>query len=214
MPPSPSELRALSHASDEELMQRFQADNSEAAYTLLVRRYKSAIVNFLYRFTGNYDDALDIAQETFLRIYRYKHSYNPEQPFSTWLYTIAANLARGFYQRQQRSATIPFSALSSGEDPDEERSWEPPDTQYLPDTRVDTTLIAQRVQAALMQLPPSFREIIILREIMELSYEEIAEITQTELGTVKSRLNRARQRLQELLRDLYEELYGNPSKQP
>jgi RNA polymerase sigma-70 factor (ECF subfamily) len=65
-----------------------------------------------------------------------------------------------------------------------------------------------------MQLPPSFREIIILREIMELSYEEIAEITQTELGTVKSRLNRARQRLQELLRDLYEELYGNPSKQP
>lgn len=208
-----TELNKLAHLSDEELMCRFQEENSEAAYTLLVRRYKSSIVNFLYRFTGNYDDALDLAQETFLRLFKYKHTYQRVQRFSTWLYTIAGNVARTFYQ-QQRRAPVSFSNLAAEESGEEEEgAWEIPDTSYLPDTRVDSTYIAQRVQSALMQLPPHFREVIVLREIMELTYEEIAEVLHLELGTVKSRINRARQRLQELLHDLYEELYGKAPTQ-
>ncbi len=207
-----ADLKALSDLDDEALMALFQRENSEAAYTVLVRRYKSAIVNFLYRFVGNYDDALDLAQETFLRLYKYKGTYESSQRFSTWLYTIATNVARTFYQHRQRHSALPLSSLRW--DDEEEHEWEIPDTSYMPDTRVDSTYIAQRIQQALMQLPPAFREAIVLREIMELSYEEIAEVTKTELGTVKSRINRARQRLQHLLRDLYEELYGKTPEQP
>ncbi|GBD06951.1 ECF RNA polymerase sigma factor SigE [bacterium HR21] len=213
MPLRAAELKSLADADDEQLMALFQNENSEAAYTVLVRRYKSPIVNFLYRFVGNYDDALDLAQETFLRLYKYKHTYEPTQRFSTWLYTIATNVARTFYRQRRRLAELPFSSLRRSEE-EEEAEWEIPDTSYLPDTRVDSDYIAQRIQQALMQLPPVFREAVILRDIMELSYEEIAEATQTELGTVKSRINRARRRLQELLRDLYEELYGRVPDQP
>ncbi|MEN3026121.1 MAG: sigma-70 family RNA polymerase sigma factor [Chlorobiota bacterium] len=207
------ELKALGQMSDEELMRLFQQEGSEAAYTVLVRRYKSAIVNFLYRYTGNYDDALDLAQETFLRLYKYKSTYVRNQRFATWLYTIATNVARTFYQQQQRHGIVPLSSLNQQDD-EESQEWEIPDTSYVPDTRVDSSYIAQRIQQALMQLPPAFREVIVLRDIMELSYEEVAAATQTELGTVKSRINRARQRLQALLRDLYEELYGTPPTQP
>ncbi len=213
MPLHPDELKRFQELDDEALMALFQQEGSEAAYTVLVRRYKSPITNFLYRFVGNYDDALDLAQETFIRLYRYKHAYRSAQRFSTWLYTIATNVARTFYQQRQRRATVSFSALSPDEE-GEQHEWEIPDSSYMPDTRVDSTYLAQRIQRALMQLPAVFREAIVLREIMELSYEEIAEVMQTELGTVKSRINRARQRLQELLRDVYEELYGSATQQP
>lgn len=212
MPLRSDELKRLQELDDEALMALFQQEDSEAAYTVLVRRYKSPITNFLYRFVGNYDDALDLAQETFVRLYKYKHAYRPVQRFSTWLYTIATNVARTFYQQCQRHAAVPLSALQSHEE-EEQQEWEISDSSYLPDTRVDSTYLAQRIQKALMHLSPVFRETIVLREIMELTYEEIAEIMQTELGTVKSRINRARQRLQELLRDVYEELYGSAAQQ-
>ncbi|MCS7169144.1 MAG: RNA polymerase subunit sigma-24, partial [Candidatus Kapabacteria bacterium] len=132
-----AELKALSELDDEELMRRFQHDDSEAAYTLLVRRYKSPLTNLLYRFIGNYDDALDLAQETFLRLYKYKHTYDSPQRFSTWLYTIATNVARTFYQQRHRHSVLPLSSLQ--QEDDEGPEWEIPDTSYMPDTRVDST---------------------------------------------------------------------------
>lgn len=153
MPVRPSELKALTELTDEDLMRLFQQDNSEAAYTVLVRRYRSPITNFLYRFVGNYDDALDLAQETFLRLYKYKHTYHSVQRFSTWLYTIATNVARTFYQQRNRYSTASLTSMQSSEE-EEPSEWEIPDTSYIPDQRVDSTYIAQRIQKALMQLPP------------------------------------------------------------
>jgi RNA polymerase sigma-70 factor (ECF subfamily) len=96
-------------------------------------------------------------------------------------------------------------AFGVGED---QEIWDVPDETYRPDERVDTNTITQEVQKALMRVSPSYREMVVLRDVQQMSYEEIAEITKTELGTVKSRINRGRAQLQEQLKGLYDELFG------
>lgn len=192
--------------TDEDLMARFQAGD-EAAFVTLVNRYKHPLTNFVYRLLGEIDEANDIVQETFLRVYSHKDSYNnPLAKFSTWLYRIALNLTTSALRRETRRRRYLKRGLLAGfaaTRPDREVL----DTRQSPESHVDSSLKLQLVQDALMQISPLFREVIVLRDIQSLSYEEIAETTGLEMGTIKSRISRGRAQLQKLLKDIYREEY-------
>lgn len=190
----PSEL------SDEELIAEFQLNNTVKAFEVLVQRYKNPLMNFVYRFLGDYESCNDVVQETMIRLYRNKDSYKSVAKFSTWIYTIAGNLAKTEYQRRRRRNF--FSINSYGE---ENENYEIPDESYRPDVITDSGIKDKIIQNALMEVSASYREAVILRDIQEMSYEEIAEIMGITVGTVKSKINRGRAQLQILLKDIYRE---------
>jgi RNA polymerase sigma-70 factor (ECF subfamily) len=192
--------KPLSEHTDEELILAFQKDVMEA-FDEIVARYKNPLMNFVYRFVGNYDDCSDIVQETFIRVFRNKHAYRTIAKFSTWIYTIAGNLAKTELRRRERRKS--FSITDAGAD--EDKDFEIPDTAFSPDVQTDSVLKSKIIQDALNKIPTVYREVVILRDIQELSYEEISGITGLPIGTVKSRINRGRAQLQELLKDIYNE---------
>jgi RNA polymerase sigma-70 factor (ECF subfamily) len=182
--------------SDEELIEKFQHGDIYA-YELIVKRYKDQLLNFVYRFLGNQEEAEDVVQETFLRVYRNRHAYKRVAKFSTWIYTIAGNLARTELRRRHRRRI--FSLSHMGVD---DREYEISDEVFSPETHVNTVLKEEVIQKEINKLSPKFREVIILRDIQELSYEEISKIIRVPIGTVKSRVNRARLRLQSRLKHI------------
>ncbi len=183
-------------STDEELMSLFQKGD-ETAYAILVQRYKDELTNFAGRFLGDRDDAEDVVQETFVRVWRKKQSYAAGAKFSTWIYTIASNLARTRFRRLSLRRFVRLGA---------ERTDGPvfdlPDEGAGPDGAADDALREERIQRALESLGVRYREVIVLRDIQQLSYEEIVAITGSAMGTVKSRINRARAVLRDQLRDL------------
>lgn len=188
----------LNNFSDEELILEFQQSNNERAFEILVKRFKNPLINFVYRFLGDYDSCVDVVQDTFVKVYRYKDRYTNVAKFSTWIYTIASNLAKTEYQRRKRVKL--FSISNSGE---EESDLEIKDNTYRPDKSVDSQYKEEQIQKALLKVKIVYREPVILRDIQGLSYEEIADILNIEVGTVKSRINRGRKRLQKLLKNVY-----------
>ncbi|MFU8811323.1 MAG: sigma-70 family RNA polymerase sigma factor [Balneolaceae bacterium] len=194
----------LVQLSDEDVMEHLQAGVVEA-FDIIVNRYKDRLHNFLYRYTHNHQDCEDLVQETFLRVYRSRHSYVRIAKLSTWMYTIALNLAKTMHKKKKR-----MTLISMHEDPydSESREMEFEDSVPLQDETLHQKLSVQQLEQALMELNDEFREVIVLRDIQQLSYEEIADITDTAMGTVKSRINRARQQLQDLIGDyVYSETF-------
>ena len=124
--------------------------------------------------------------------------YQPIAKFSTWLYTIAGNLARNEYRKRRRMYSIQLVNRDN-----EEYPLAIPDESFSPDRRTESTLQDKYIQKALDAIPPYFREVVVLRDIQQLSYDEIAKITGLPMGTVKSRINRGRTMLQVLLKDIY-----------
>lgn len=183
----------LHQLSDEDVMEQLQAGVVQA-FDIIVTRYKDRLHNFLYRYTHNHEDCEDLVQETFLRVYRSRDSYERIARLSTWMYTIALNLAKTMYKKKQRMTTISMHADES--DPDD-REMMIPDTLTLQDDKLHLKMCVGELEKALKELNKEFREVIILRDIQQLTYEEISEITGTAMGTVKSRINRARVQLQE-----------------
>lgn len=174
--------------SDEELMLRFQSDDN-LAFDELVRRYKQPLANYIFRFLSDYDDSLDIVQDTFVRVYQNKENYKTIAKFSTWLYTIASNLAKTKLRRSKRFKLFSGNVYKTK---DEEYEVEYPDNDPTPEENTDRKMRAFLVQKALDRLSDHYKEVVILRDIMELSYEEISKITKLPEGTVKSRINRGR----------------------
>ena len=189
----------LGALSDEELIAEFQRGN-ENAFNLLVGRFKNPLTNFVFRFVGDWDDSNDVVQETFVRVYRNKHSYKPVARFSTWIYTIATNLAKTQLRRRKRRGVLFWGGK---EDEDKAALFDVPDEHSRTDQRVESSLKEERIQKALDTLQVKYKEVIVLRDVQELSYEEIAEITKLNIGTVKSRINRGRAQLQEMLKDIW-----------
>lgn len=183
----------LSPLSDEEVMARFQADDA-AAFDELVRRYRDRLFFFIVQMVKDRALAQDMLQETFIRLWRHKLKYRNVARFSTWIFTIAGNLVRSEMRRQAREQRVDLSPR----DPDD-RPIELPDPGPAVDALVHRNMQVEEVRAAIERLPEEFREVIVLREIEELSYEEIVEMLRVPLGTVKSRINRARARLALLL---------------
>jgi len=190
----------LRELSDEELILEFQKNNTEDAFNILVQRYKNPLTNFVFRFLGDYEACADVVQETMIKVFRYKDTYSSVAKFSTWVYTIAGNLARTEYRRQRRRNI--FSINDYGED---HKTYDLPDENYRPDVITDSGIKDEIIQKALLKVKETYREAVVLRDIQGLSYEEISEILGVNEGTVKSRINRGRAQLQELLKGIYKE---------
>lgn len=190
---------ALHAMTDEDLMSNFQAGSIEA-FNILVDRYSERLTHYLYGFLGDMKRCEDLLQETFLRVYRNRHSYRRIAKFSTWLYTIAGNLARSEYRKRKRRRLYSIQSVNRE---NEEYEMQIPDESFSPDRHAESMIQDEYIQQALKEIPQSFREVVVLRDIQQLAYEEIADITGLPMGTVKSRINRGRSKLQTLLKDIY-----------
>jgi len=168
------------------------------AFGELVERYQNRLLNFIYRTTGDRERAEDLVQETFIRVYRHLHRFDQTKKFSTWIYTISSNLAKNELRNRSRNPLVLFQTLMKNRQADERPlEWE--DNTYRPDDLFRKRHLKSQVDAAVDQLPEHHRTVFILREMEGKTYEEIADITATNLGTVKSRLNRARNNFAQLI---------------
>ncbi|MEM8602606.1 MAG: sigma-70 family RNA polymerase sigma factor [Cyanobacteria bacterium P01_H01_bin.121] len=165
------------------------------AFTELVRRYQAHIERLFYHLAPDWPDRSDLTQEVWIRVYRNIRRLQEPEKFRGWLSRIATNLFYDELRKRKRRRT-PMSLDAPKQFDNDEISWELPSEQPGPDETMTTQEFYSQLRAAIAQLPEAFRTTIILREIEGLAYEEIAEITGVSLGTVKSRIARARHRLQ------------------
>ena len=195
------ETSASEAFTDQELVGRAKEGNRNA-FDQLMERHQREIITVAYRMLGNYEDAIEVAQEVFLRMYRGLPRFREEATFRTWAYQITLNLARHrrlWYARHRVAQTISLDAPVSdeGDDPVYEKIQDPAPT---PREEADRAELREAVSGAVGQLPLPLRTVVVLRDTQGLPYEEIARICRENIGTVKSRLHRAREMLRELLR--------------
>ena len=181
--------------TDEELIAHFQ-NGDEQAYIALVNRYKDRLINFVFRLVNDRDQAEDIIQDTMLKLYTHKHYYRNIAKFSTWIYTIAGNFAKTELRKKKTRKVTNNSHLGP-----EDRDYDPPSKDPSPEKLVERDYINTKIHEAIEKLPEHFRVVTVLRDIEKLPYEEISSIVEVPLGTVKSRINRARLQLQKDLKD-------------
>ena len=184
--------------SDHDLIEQAK-QGDEDAFAEIVRRYKNPIVNYLYRFLNDYEEAVDLAQETFVRVYFAIDRYHRGFAFSTYIYRIATNLAISEIRRRRRRRLLSLSGLFQS-DHDETTEYQPRDERILPDAELVDDERSQVIAKAIAALPERYRVAIILRDVQGRSYEEIAAIMELGLGTTKSRINRGRGLLREKLK--------------
>ena len=182
--------------TDEELIARFQ-EGDAYAFDQIVHRYKDPLTNFVYHFLGDRIDAEDVIQETFIRLYKKKHLYRNVAKFSTWIYTIAGNLAKTELRRRRRRRILSLSQIGF-----DDKDYEIPGDMQTPEQIVDGDMKETIIKKEIDALPVKFKEVVILRDIQEFSYEEISQMLNIPIGTVKSRVNRGRLRLQKRLKYL------------
>ena len=160
------------------------------AFDQIFFRYSGRLLHFINRIIGDRDRAEDLVQEAFIRVHRHLPRFDRSKRFSTWIYTIASNLAKNELRNRRRSPFLPAQMADVAED------WVPiqiEDSRSRPDEMYRKRDLAQAVGRCVTSLSERHREVFVMRELEGRSYEEIAELTETNLGTVKSRLNRARQ---------------------
>jgi RNA polymerase sigma-70 factor (ECF subfamily) len=180
----------LRELSDNDVVQA-SLEGDPRAFGELVSRYDQRLLNFVYRTIGDRERAQDLVQETFVRVYRHLQRFDQTKKFSTWIYTIASNLAKNELRNRSRNPLVLFQTIKKNWDADHRPlEWE--DTQYKPDDLFRKRHLREKVEEAVKQLPEHHRMVFVLRELEGKTYEEIADITGCNLGTVKSRLNRAR----------------------
>ena len=171
-------------------------------FEVLVGRYKNAIVSFLFRFVGDFRTAEDLAQETFLRVFKKIHEYNNSAKFSTWLYTIASNLAKDEFKRRVRHPAKSLDWKGGTDTTRDVPQVKADTTESVPDVQLEHDEARKTVNKALDLLEAHDREILVLKDVQGLSYEEIAQILDLPMGTVKSRISRARGAFKEVWKKL------------
>ena len=186
----------LASLSDNDLMARLKnAPHEEvvAGFEVLVERYKNAIVSYLFRYVGDHRTAEDLAQEAFLRVYRKIAEYNSTAKFSTWLYTIASNLAKDEFKRRVRHPAGSLDWKSGqGADTTHNVPQAMEADEAAPDEAMEQDEMRRNVIRALGELKEDDREILLLKDVQGMAYEEIAKVLKLPMGTVKSRISRAR----------------------
>lgn len=170
----------------------------EAAFAEIMDRYRNPITNYLYRFLNDYEEAVDLAQETFVRVYFALDRYHTQFAFSTYIYRIATNLAISETRRRKRRRLLSLTGLFQGED-GSETEFQPPDVRKLADVEIVEDERSRAIGRAIASLPEKYRVPVVLRDVEGRSYEEIAEIMELGLGTTKSRISRGRGLLKEKL---------------
>ena len=177
---------------------RSAKDGDAASFEELVKLHQKRVYNLALRMSGNPEDALDLSQEVFLRIYKALPLFKEQSAFSTWVYSIASNVCIDFVRKRNKLKTVSLS-------PDSETDSsvpEIPDNRYHPELEYEKTELRESIAAGLSTLSDEHREILVLREICGLSYQEICDALDLEGGTVKSRLSRARNQLCVFLRNM------------
>ena len=162
------------------------------AFETLVLEYEKNVYNIALRMTGNSEDAADMTQEAFIKAYNSLQSFRGDSKFSVWLYRIVSNVCLDFLRSKNRRPTV---SLSVEDDDGEDAQLDVADESQSPELLLDRKLSRDSVRRGLDSLPPDYRQILLLREIQGLSYDEIAQALSLEVGTVKSRIFRARKRL-------------------
>lgn len=195
------EMVPVREQTDENLMLE-HGRGSEACYEELVRRHQKGVLNFVFRMVQNRQVAEELTQEVFIALVRNAGRYQPTAKFTTYLYTIASNVISKEWARQKRRPKF-FSLSSWWSDRDDGDNFDP--LEHIGDTRVNTMLayqrgeVAEAVNAALKYIPEHQREAFVLRRFQDLSYEEIADVLDVPVGTVKSRIVRAERALRPYL---------------
>jgi len=179
-----------------ELIKSFKNGKIEA-FEKLLKRYQKKVYNTTYRMTGNSDEASDLAQETFLRVYKKIYTFKEKASFSTWLFRITTNLCRDHLRRKKREP----GQISLEETGILNKNMED-SPKNNPEQSILRAEINSNIQTVIKNLPQLYREVIILREFQDFSYEEIASILNISTGTVKSRLSRAREKLRHNIKHL------------
>jgi RNA polymerase sigma-70 factor, ECF subfamily len=183
-------------SEDTELVSRILS-GEEFLFEILVRRYQTRVVAHVSRMVGSREDAFDLAQEIFLKVFQALDRYNPEFKFSTWLFRIAGNAAID-HLRKRRPRTVPLE-IPDAESRSGVSAIEHESTELDPYGELRNVQRGEAISRAIAELPPEFRELITLRHFGGLSYEEIARVKNMPLGTVKNKLFRARVVLKERL---------------
>ena len=188
--------RKITAAADYDLVLGSLAGREEG-FEELVRRYQRPISTYVYRMVGDYDAALDLTQEVFIKVYNSLERYRPEYKFSTWIYRIAHNAAIDHLRRTGGARTEELEAQS----PDGEGTYERPLASGAPTPEQLSERAERRaeIEGVVEALPPAYRELITLRHALDFSYDEIAEVTGLPLGTVKNRIFRAREAMRAAL---------------
>lgn len=199
----PQSIRSASNDSDSLLVERTVAGD-QGAYELLVIKYQRRIQRLIGRMVRDVDLVEDIAQETFIRAYRALHQFRGEAQFYTWLYRIAVNTAKKFLLELKRDPTVTESAFKS--DGDDETFWatSEPTADETPESVLAAKEIAAAVNRALEALPEDLRQALVLREIEGLSYDDISALMNCPIGTVRSRIFRAREAISAKVKPMLE----------
>jgi RNA polymerase sigma-70 factor (ECF subfamily) len=193
-----SALEQLRAMEDRDVVAAFLS-GEDRAFPEIVTRYQTRLLNFVYRTIGDREKAEDLVQDVFLRVYRHLHNFDRTNKFSTWIYTIAANLAKNELRNRSRYRLVLLQGMKTiwrGE----ARPLELEDRSSRPDDLFRKRHLCALVEEATAQLPPHHRQVFVLRDVEGKSYEEIGEITGTKVGTVKSRLSRARQSFADIIK--------------
>jgi RNA polymerase sigma-70 factor (ECF subfamily) len=172
---------------EQELMRQLQGGD-EMAFAQIITAYKDRIVNYLYQLTGDYQKAVELSQETFIRVYFKANRYRPIAPVSSWIYAIATNLARTEMKKARRASLVSLDDLTTHEFQENAYAEDPPDSGLLSNLR-----------EALNSLHPRYRLPVILKDMEGFSQEEIAEILKKPVGTIKARISRGRHFLKKSL---------------
>jgi RNA polymerase sigma-70 factor (ECF subfamily) len=168
--------------------------HSAADFQQLLDRSHKQAYNLALRLTGNHTEAQDLVQETYIRAYRFFHRYDTSLPFTNWLYRIMSNAHIDCVRRRSRLKTTSLDQTVAGAPP-----IDIPDTQATPDKTMLEQMMGEHVQAALMTMTPDFRTAVLLADVEGMAYEEIADVMNTSVGTVRSRIHRGRKQLRSSL---------------
>ena len=180
---------------DRSLVERILGGDRDL-FNVLMTRYQKRLINYVYRITHRYEEAHDLAQEIFVKVYLALDRYDPKYQFSTWLFRIAQNSAIDAL-RKKSIAEVPLARTGDDEPSGKEREFA--DDGISPYRALKNKQLSAAIDGAVEKLPPDYRELIQLRHFAELSYEEIASMKKLPLGTVKNKLFRARNLLKEAL---------------
>ena len=182
-------------SSEKALVQQAKAGDRNA-FAALVSAYESKIYNLALRYLGNREDAMDASQEVFLRVFRFLPGFQEESGFSTWIYRIGVNVCKDMLVKQSKRNE---QSIEVEDEEEERRTIDIVDCRYSPEQILENAELRTILSSAIASLPEQQREVVVLRDIQGLSYEEIASVLSLESGTVKSRLSRARENLRKKL---------------
>ena len=188
------------NATDKEIIERVKSGEKEA-YDLLVLKYQQRVINLISRFVKNHSDALDVSQETFIKAYRALPNFRGDSAFYTWLYRIAVNTAKNHLTVQSRKITKSDYDVADIEQIEGNMSLT---EQTTPESLLVKDELQETILKTIENLPEDLKSAIMLREIEGLSYEEIAEVMECPVGTVRSRIFRAREMIDSKIKPLLE----------